>query len=225
MSPTLPIKLYAVAYFVLFLTWAGVVFCHVADAAALVSYIQGALAMLSGHVLTMINSSAPPASKLGFISGSVTELLPGPAPTLAPSPAPAPAAAPAAGQVNAQAGRALPSMLMIIAAVAALLSGCGAMNAYSSAALTNGAADYASARKNVQSADDAKLQGWMDSACAMNVGALQRAVSTSSNPHALNAVLAACPVPGIGVTSALPNGTMNVQTTTISVPGTTPVQK
>ncbi|MDD5249660.1 MAG: hypothetical protein PHY45_11775 [Rhodocyclaceae bacterium] len=56
MNPTLPIKLYALAYSALFLTWTLVVFCHVDGADDMVAYIKDALAMLSGHVLTMINA-------------------------------------------------------------------------------------------------------------------------------------------------------------------------
>ena len=107
--------------------------------------------------------------------------------------------------------------VVLIAAVS-LLAGCGTLNAWNSAALTTGAADYTGMRQNIQKTDDMKLQGWIDAACAMNVGALQRAASTSGNGNAITAVFTACPVPGVGVTSNMPNGSLTVQTTTLQTP-------
>lgn len=106
-------------------------------------------------------------------------------------------------------------MKTILIAISALaLSACGTMNAFTSAALTTGTADYAAAKKNLQTIDDAKLQAWLDSACSTNVGALQRA-SATGNAHVANAVFTACPVSNVGVTSILPSGNMQVQTVAI----------
>ena len=107
---------------------------------------------------------------------------------------------------------------LILVAVVTSLSGCGAMNTYTAAALSTGGADYESAKANVKKIDDMKLQSWVDSACAVNVGALQRAASTTGNTNITNAVLTACPVPNVGVTSILPSGNMTVQTTNIVPP-------
>ncbi len=92
------------------------------------------------------------------------------------------------------------------------LSGCGAMNTTYGGMITQGVQDYAGAKSNIQKTDDLKLQAWVDTACAVNVGALQRAVSTTGNQSIANAVFTACPVPGVGVTSNGPTGSMQVQT-------------
>jgi len=55
MNPNLPITLYASAYAGLFVTWLALVLAQTPDAGPIIAYIQGALAVLSGHVLTMIN--------------------------------------------------------------------------------------------------------------------------------------------------------------------------
>ena len=116
-------------------------------------------------------------------------------------------------------GRKMPFRPLILALGTTLsMSGCGTLNAWNSAMLTKGAGDYTSAKVNIQKADDMKLQGWIDAACAMNVGALQRAASTSGNGNAITAVFTACPVPGVGVTSNMPNGSLTVQTTTLQAP-------
>lgn len=109
-------------------------------------------------------------------------------------------------------------VMLIAAGFAACfaLAGCGAMNTYTSAALSAGGADYAGAKENIKKIDDLKLQTWVDGACAVNVGALQRAASTTGNTNITNAVLTACPVPNVGVTSILPSGNMTVQTTNIA---------
>ncbi len=188
MNPNLPIALYAVGYLTLFGSWLALVLTRTPGADTLVEFIQATLGALTGHVLTMINPRAPSAP-------------------------------PAASPGDKQAGRAMPFLLLILAVGAALaLAGCGTLNAWNSAMLTKGAGDYTSAKVNIQKADDMKLQGWIDAACAMNVGALQRAASTSGNGNAITAVFTACPVPGVGVTSNMPNGSLTVQTTTLQVP-------
>ena len=101
-------------------------------------------------------------------------------------------------------------ILCIIAALS--LSACGTVNTGYGALITSGVQDYAGAKSNIQKTDDLKLQAWVDSACAVNVGALQRAVSTTGNQSIANAVFTACPVPGVGVTSNGPTGSMQVQT-------------
>lgn len=81
-------------------------------------------------------------------------------------------------------------MKYVILLLAASLCGCNALNSYESAALNNGNADYAGARANLQKVDDDKLQFWKDSACTLNLGALQRA----KDPSEVKAALLACPV-------------------------------
>lgn len=100
--------------------------------------------------------------------------------------------------------------LMLISLV--LLAGCGTMNAGYSSLLNSTAQDYTGAKANIQQTDDMKLRGWVDAACAVNIGALQRAISTSGNPNIANAVFTACPVPGVGVTTTTQTGSMQVQT-------------
>ena len=102
--------------------------------------------------------------------------------------------------------------ICVIATVCLILSGCGAMNTTYGGMITQGVQDYAGAKANIQKTDDLKLQAWVDTACAVNVGALQRAVSTTGNQSIANAVFTACPVPGVGVTSNGPTGSMQVQT-------------
>ena len=190
MNPNLPIALYALGYLVLFGAWLALVLTKTPGADTLVEFIQATLGALTGHILTMINPRAPSAP-------------------------------PASSPGDKQAGRAMPFLLLILAVGAALaLGGCGTLNAWNSAMLTKGAGDYTSAKQNIQKTDDMKLQAWIDSACAMNVGALQRAASTSGNGNAITAVFTACPVPGVGVTSNLPNGSLTVQTTTLQAPAT-----
>ena len=188
MNPNLPIALYAIGYLVLFGGWLALVLAKTPGADTLVEFIQATLGALTGHVLTMINPRAP-------------------------------AVPPATSPGDKQAGRATPLLLLAVAiGTMLLMGGCGTLNAWNSAVLTKGAGDYTSAKLNVQKMDDMKLQGWIDSACAMNVGALQRAASTSGNGNAITAVFTACPVPGVGVTSNLPNGSLTVQTTTLQAP-------
>ncbi len=102
-----------------------------------------------------------------------------------------------------------------------VLAGCAPFNSAYNAVLTQGVADYASAKQNIQATDDLKLRAFVDSSCAINIGALQRAVSTTGNPAIANGVFALCPVPGVGVTTNTSTGTMQVQTFSIPVTGIT----
>ena len=109
---------------------------------------------------------------------------------------------------------------MILAVFATLaLAACAPINSAYNAALTQGVADYASAKQNIQATDDMKLKAFVDSSCAINIGALQRAVSTSGNAAIANGVFTLCPVPGVGVTTNTPTGTMQVQTFSIPITG------
>ncbi len=174
--------------------------------------------MLFGGWLALVLAKTPGAdtivefiqATLGALTGHVLTMINPRAPS-----------APPVSPGDKQAGRAMPFLLLILAGAAALiLGGCGTLNAWNSAALTTGAANYTGMRQNIQKTDDMKLQGWIDAACAMNVGALQRAASTSGNGNAITAVFTACPVPGVGVTSTMPNGSLTVQTTTLQAPAT-----
>lgn len=103
--------------------------------------------------------------------------------------------------------------LFLAVLAAFVLAGCGTViNPSVSAALNNAGQDYMGAKANIQQADDMKLRLWLDSACAVNIGALQRAISTSGNPSIANAIFTACPVPAVGVTSTSATGSMQVQT-------------
>ena len=102
--------------------------------------------------------------------------------------------------------------LAVLVAACALLSGCGTINPTVSAALNSAGQDYMGAKANIQQTDDMKLRVWLDGACAVNIGALQRAISTSGNPSIANAIFTACPVPAVGVTSTSATGSMQVQT-------------
>ena len=79
--------------------------------------------------------------------------------------------------------------------IAVLLTGCGTINAYTGAALTDAAANYHGAKTNAQTANDMKLTAWADAACAIPLGALSRAGSQVI----IRAALTACPVPGVAV--------------------------
>lgn len=109
------------------------------------------------------------------------------------------------------------ALVAVLIAIAIGLTGCGTINAYNAVAVQKAATDYAGAKKTIQELDDMKLQAWLDTACAINLGALQRSASTG-NGHVANAALVACPVPSVGVTSVQTNGSMQVQTTQIAVP-------
>ncbi len=183
----------------------------------IVLYAVAYLALFAGAVDLAHVASNPLADRLfefvltalGALTGHILTMINPSRPSMPTSPG------------DKQAGRAMPFLLLILAGAAALiLGGCGTLNAWNSAALTTGAADYTGMRQNIQKTDDMKLQGWIDAACAMNVGALQRAASTSGNGNAITAVFTACPVPGVGVTSNMPNGSLTVQTTTLQAPAT-----
>ncbi len=174
--------------------------------------------MLFGGWLALVLTKTPGAdtivefiqATLGALTGHILTMINPRAPS-----------APPASPGDKQAGRAMPFVLLILAVGGALaLGGCGTLNQWNSAMLTKGAGDYTAAKQNIQRTDDMKLQGWIDAACAMNVGALQRAASTSGNGNAITAVFTACPVPGVGVTSNMPNGSLTVQTTTLQAPAT-----
>lgn len=190
MNPNLPIYLYAAVF--------------VALLGGAIDLVHSAVNPMSSSLFEFILTA------LGALLGHVLTMINPSRPSM-----------PAASPGDKQAGRAIPFLLLILAAGAVLLmGGCGTLNAWNSAALTTGAADYTGMRQNIQKTDDMKLQGWIDAACAMNVGALQRAASTSGNGNAITAVFTACPVPGVGVTSNMPNGSLTVQTTTLHAPAT-----
>ncbi len=102
-------------------------------------------------------------------------------------------------------------MLFLVMALLCL-SGCGAMNEYTGAALNYTEQGYAGARQNIRSADDMKLVTWADAACALNVGALAR--NATGNPNIIKAALEACPIPSVGVVS-MGAGSINIQTVTV----------
>jgi hypothetical protein len=109
-------------------------------------------------------------------------------------------------------------MKLFLIAICLMLTACGTLNPAVGALESKAVADYAGARHNIQTADDMKLKVWSDTACAVNVGALQRAASSTGNQNIVNAVFMACPVPNVGVTQILPSGQMNVQTTNVAPP-------
>ena len=110
--------------------------------------------------------------------------------------------------------------LLFCSAIAASLSGCGSMNAYTGAAINAGESSFTGAKQNLQAIDDAKFIGWMDAACAMPVGALQR--NATGNSDAVQAVLTACPVPNMAVINTK-NGSISVMTIpTVTAPTPTP---
>lgn len=207
----------ALVGFLLFLAvWCVLTANSVPDTNSLMAFVQKGAFVTGSALLLFIKTDEGGDSKTldaAALAAAVAAALP-PA-------APAPFADPAAPPVVApgQAGRAMPFLLLILAVCAALaMGGCSTINPAYSAFLTKSAGDYATAKVNVQKTDDMKLQGWIDAACAMNVGALQRAASTSGNGNAITAVFTACPVPGVGVTNNMPNGSLTVQTTTLQAP-------
>jgi hypothetical protein len=110
-------------------------------------------------------------------------------------------------------------IVLVLLASLTLLTGCASLNSGYSAALTQGVADYASAKQNVQATDDMKLKVFVDSSCAINIGALQRAVSSTGSAAVANGVFTLCPVPGVGVTTPSQTGTLAVQTFNIPITG------
>jgi uncharacterized protein YceK len=106
------------------------------------------------------------------------------------------------------------------------MTGCGAMNTYTGAAINAAESGYAGARQNAKAVDDMKLIAWSDAACAMPLGAIAR--NATGNPYAVSAVLTACPVPNVGIVQAR-DGQVQVQftqptPTTPYAPPTAPVK-
>lgn len=95
---------------------------------------------------------------------------------------------------------------LIYVILALSLSGCGSINAWMAAKDNIIEQDYKGAKANLQRSDDDALALWVDSACDVKVGALQR------RPDALTPVMDACPV----------NNMARVQTSNGSVTLTTP---
>jgi uncharacterized protein YceK len=95
---------------------------------------------------------------------------------------------------------------LIYVLLALSLSGCGSINAWMAAKDNIIEQDYKGAKANLQRSDDDALALWVDSACDVKVGALQR------RPDALTPVMDACPV----------NNMARVQTSNGSVTLTTP---
>ena len=122
------------------------------------------------------------------------------------------AAAPApAGAPTKEGGFARLPLLVLLAAVAMLvLPACGALNAYTGAALNSGEANYSGAKQNAKSADDMKMIVWADTACSLPLGALAR--NATGNLYAVNAALVACPIPNVGIVQAK-DGQVQVQLT------------
>src|SRR5487761_2513495 len=113
-------------------------------------------------------------------------------------------------------------VVLVLVSFLSLLTGCAGINAGYSSVLTQGVADYASAKQNVQATDDMKLKVFVDSSCAINIGALQRAVSSTGSAAVANGVFTLCPVPGAGVTTPSQTGMLSVQTFNIPVTGIAP---
>ena len=103
-------------------------------------------------------------------------------------------------------------LLVVFCVLAACISGCGAMNAYTGAALNAGEADYAGTKSNIQKLDDGAFKAWADAACKIPLGALAR--NNTGNTNAVQAALEACPIPSVGVVK-LGAGTVNIQTVTV----------
>ena len=113
--------------------------------------------------------------------------------------------------------------IILIAAVAASLSACGTMNSFTAASLSSAQADGAQTIANIQKTDDMKFQAWSESACAMNLGALQR--NATGNPNAIKGVLELCPVPNMGIVSVnSSSGSIAITAPSVSGAGTIAVQ-
>ena len=100
-----------------------------------------------------------------------------------------------------------------ILAIIPLVTACSTVNPFVAGAINSSAADYAASRANLQKIDDAQLKLAADSACDVKLGALERAESTTGNSNITRAMLMLCPISGVGVTTVLPTGNINVQTT------------
>jgi uncharacterized protein YceK len=105
-----------------------------------------------------------------------------------------------------------------------LLSGCGTINSQFAAGLNAASSDYGQVKKNLQTTDDMKLQAWTDTACAITLGALQRAASTTGNANVTRAALATCPIADMGVVTPMMNGQITVQTNSIQSSQQAPAQ-
>lgn len=89
-------------------------------------------------------------------------------------------------------------LALAAAAIASLsLGACGTINSFTAGALSSAQANSAQTIANIQKADDLKFSAWANSACAMNLGALQR--NATGNPNAVKGVLELCPVPNMGI--------------------------
>lgn len=108
--------------------------------------------------------------------------------------------APSAPPAGKEGGFTLLPMLFVLIVGALLLSGCGALNAYTGAALNSAEAGYSGAKQNIKSADDMRFITWADAACALPLGSLAR--NATGNPYAVNAALTACPIPNVGIVQA-----------------------
>lgn len=111
---------------------------------------------------------------------------------------------------SSQGGFALLPMLFVLIVGAALLSGCGTLNAYTGALFNAGEAGYTGAKQNAKSADDMKFILWADTACAIPLGSLAR--NATGNPNAVSAALTACPVANMGIITAK-DGQVQIQLT------------
>jgi len=114
-------------------------------------------------------------------------------------------------------------ILMLLAAgfVTLAFAGCGAINAYTGAAINAGEASAAGAIQNVKAIDDAKYAAWVQSACALPIGALQR--NNTGNSQANKAVMTACPIAGMAIvdtsTGSISVSTIPVMTAPTLTPG------
>jgi hypothetical protein len=105
--------------------------------------------------------------------------------------------------------------LILVCAGAVFLAGCGTVNSQFAAGLYAVGSDYSQVKKNLQTQDDMALQAWTDTSCAITLGALQRAGSTTGNANVTRAALATCPIADVGVIAPQMNGQITVQTNSI----------
>lgn len=110
--------------------------------------------------------------------------------------------------------------ILLLMAIAATLPGCTAFNAYTGAAINAGEASSAGAIQNIKAIDDAKYTGWVQAACAMPIGALQR--NNTGNAQANQAILTACPIPGVAVVNAASGSITMMSLGATSAPTLTP---
>lgn len=156
----------------LFITWLGLVVFKTENADDIITAIKLTLAGLGAYHLNDRSNGPPPA-------GGAT-------------------------LSDKQAGFARPLLLLVMSCLSLVaclaMSGCGTINAYTSATLNAQQADYAGAKKNAQAISDAAFKAWTDSACTLPLGALQR--NDTGNPNAPAAAMAACPAANAGVSVA-----------------------